>query len=93
VLRDNLTGLWRPAPFLAGLILLAMLAWLRTRDRRVLLIPALVFVHSAVLMVAIIAQDARYQLPVYLVTLAVAPALALSRRTQPQRIEDGRAAG
>lgn len=93
LLRDKLTGFWRPAPFLVGLLLLATLAYLRTRDRRILLIPALVIAHSAVLMVAIIAQDARYQLPVYLVTLAVAPALALSRRTQPQRIEDGRAAG
>ena len=94
VLKPEYVRLWRPAPFLVGLCLLTVVAYLRTRDRRVLLIPVLVLIHSAVLMVAIIAQDARYQLPLYLVFLLTAPALALARRAQPQDSDiAGRAAG
>ncbi len=84
VLDVRLTRFWRPAAFLCALTLLTVLAWRRTGDRRVLLIPVLVLVHTMVLMVAIIAQDARYQLPIYIILLAVAPALALSRRAGVQ---------
>lgn len=80
MLDVRLKCFWRPAPFLCALAFLTVLAWSRTGDRRILLIPALVLVHTMVLMVAIIAQDARYQLPIYIVLLAVGPALALSRR-------------
>ncbi len=80
MLDVRLKCFWRPAPFLCALAFLTVLAWCRTGDRRILLIPALVLVHTMVLMVAIIAQDARYQLPIYIVLLAVGPALALSRR-------------
>ncbi|CRD61502.1 hypothetical protein [Stenotrophomonas maltophilia] len=94
LLKPQLGRLWRPAPFLITLCLLTVVAWRRTRDRRILLVPMLVLVHSAILMVAIIAQDARYQLPLYMVCLIVAPALALARR-QPHHIPlaAGRAAG
>lgn len=94
LLKPQLGRLWRPAPFLIALCLLTVVAWRRTGDRRILLVPMLVLVHSAILMVAIIAQDARYQLPLYMVCLIVAPALALARR-QPHHIPlaAGRAAG
>lgn len=80
LMKPWLQRFWRPAPFLIGLVLLTLVAWQRSGDRRVLLIPVLVLVHSAVLMVAIIAQDARYQLPLYAMLLCMAPSLLLARR-------------
>lgn len=85
VLKPEYAALWRPAPFLLGLCLLALIAWQRTGDPRMALIPALVLVHSGVLMAASIAQDARYQLPVYIVFLAAAPAMAFARRGTSRR--------
>lgn len=95
LLNPGLQRYWRPAPFLVALVLLGILGWLRSGDRRILLVPSLVLVHSAVLMVAIIAQDARYQLPLYLVCLTVAPALVTARRPgdQGETACEGRAAG
>lgn len=95
LLDPGLQRYWRPAPFLVALVLLGILGWLRSGDRRILLVMSLVLVHSAVLMVAIIAQDARYQLPLYLVCLTVAPALVMARRAtdQGETACEGRTAG
>lgn len=94
LLKPELQPAWRPAPFLVALCLLSVIGWARTRDRRVLLVALPVLVHSAVLMAAIIAQDARYQLPLYIICLCVAPALALARRQPHQLLGSvGREAG
>lgn len=79
----DLTELWRPAAFLYLLCFLALVAWARGRDLRMLAVPSLAVAHSAVLAIAIVAQDARYQLPVYVIALATAPLLALARKPEP----------
>lgn len=74
--------LWRPAAWLYLLIFAACVAATRMKDWRVALVTVPVLVHSAVLAVANVAQDSRYQLPVFVIALAMAPALlrASSRR-------------
>jgi len=71
--RFNL--LWRPAAWLYLLLFAAWVAFRRMKDWRILLVAAPVIVHSAVLAVANVAQDARYQLPVFIVALATLPGL------------------
>lgn len=80
VLQREAEFLWRPAGFLLLLCFLTLVAWTRSGDRRVLIIPALALTHTAALALAVVAQDARYQLPVYVVALATAPCLAGARR-------------
>ncbi|MEH6418231.1 hypothetical protein [Pseudomonas sp. CGJS7] len=82
LIDPDLTDMWRPAGFLYLLCFLTLVAWARSRDVRMLLIPSLAAAHSSVMVIAIIAQDARYQLPVYVVALATAPLLALARKPE-----------
>ena len=66
---------WRPAAWLYLLIFAAWVATRRMGDWRIALVCLPVLVHSAVLAAANVAQDARYQLPVFIVALAAVPAL------------------
>jgi hypothetical protein len=66
---------WRPAAWLYLLLFAAWVACRRMKDWRIVLVAAPVIVHSAVLAVANVAQDARYQLPVFIIALATLPAL------------------
>jgi hypothetical protein len=81
-LQPEAEVLWRPAAFLLLLVFCTLVAFDRTRDRRVFLIPALALVHTAVLAIALVAQDARYQLPVYVIALATAGSLVRARRAE-----------
>lgn len=67
--------LWRPAAWLYLLIFAAWVAATRMKDWRIALVTVPVLVHSAVLAVANVAQDSRYQLPVFVIALAMSPAL------------------
>jgi len=71
---------WRPAAWLFMLMLASAVAWGRTGEPRVLLIAALPLIHTLALAPALLAQDARYQLPVYMAALLAAPVLMAARR-------------
>jgi hypothetical protein len=75
--------LWRPAGYLYLLLFALTVAWYRTGDLRIVVAVGVpVLIHSTVLVVSNLAQDARYQLPVYIVALATAPLLLRARHDQ-----------
>jgi hypothetical protein len=72
--------LWRPAPFLFLIALFAIAAGIRGRIAPVVLATPFL-IHSASLLIANVAQDARYQFPVYIFAMACLPFLpAVFRR-------------
>jgi len=82
VLTPAVQASFRPAMFMYLLIFAGAVALLRRRDRRLLAVLCLPAVHTAFLAVSIIAQDARYQLPLYAIALATAPLLLGARSTE-----------
>jgi hypothetical protein len=83
IVRFDNDPFWRPALFMYALIFAAIIAWQRQRDPRILVILVLPAVHTVILGIAAVAQDARYQLPVYVVALSTCVLLAtapLARR-------------
>lgn len=71
---------WRPATWLYLLTFAAVIAALRARDPRPLVVLLIPWAHSLVLGAINVAQDARYQLPVYVMGVALAPLLLTTRR-------------
>lgn len=80
VLLPNMQAAFRPALFMYALIFACAVAVARRRDAQLLLLLSLPAVHTAFLAVSIVAQDARYQLPLYVIALASVPLLLGSRR-------------
>lgn len=79
---SNAWWLWRPAVWLYVFIAGVVVAARRRRDARVLSLLALPLVHSAALAAVNVAQDARYQLPIYVFALACTPVLLTARRRE-----------
>jgi hypothetical protein len=71
--------LWRPAGWLYLLLFATWVASRRMRDWRIATLCIPILAHSAVLALANVAQDVRYQLPVFIISLACVPALLVSR--------------
>lgn len=70
----------RPAIYMYLLIFSLIVAWRRLGDWRIVASIGLApLIHCAVLSVANVAQDARYQLPIYIVALATTPLLLRAR--------------
>jgi hypothetical protein len=73
--------LWRPGLYLFVLLLAAMVAVRRTGSLSMACVSLTpVLTHAAVLALLNVAQDARYQLPVYGACLALAPCFLMARR-------------
>lgn len=83
VLAPDMQVYLRPAAFLLALALATVVGWSRRRDWRVLLVLALPLAHSGFLAISIVAQDARYQLPIYVIALACIPSLIAAARVAP----------
>lgn len=75
----RLWWVWRPAPYLYLTLFLALIAAARLRSAWVLLPVVPVALNSAVLLGINLAQDFRYQYPVYVVAL-LSPAFLFMRR-------------
>lgn len=71
--------LWRPAAYLLLLMFAVAVAAVRMRDPRIAVVAIPILAHSGVLMLANVAQDVRYQLPVFIIALATAPAFFRAR--------------
>lgn len=79
VLTPAVQASFRPAVFMYLLIFAGAVATMRRRDPRILAILCLPAVHTGFLAISIVAQDARYQLPLYAIALATAPLLLGAR--------------
>ncbi|MGH8463696.1 MAG: hypothetical protein ACRER5_06075 [Pseudomonas sp.] len=77
-------AVFRPAVYMYLLIFACGVAVSRRRDNRIWLLLVLPAVHTAFLAISIVAQDARYQLPLYVITLAAVPLLVAAHR-RPQQ--------
>ena len=73
VLMPGMQAVFRPALFMYALIFACGVAMYRLNDRSMALLLFLPAVHTAFLSISIVAQDARYQLPLYAITLAAVP--------------------
>ena len=82
LLESDYDLLWRPAGYLYALIFALVVAWRRSGDWKQLLIGVTAIVHSAVLVAASVAQDGRYQLPIYVLATALVPLLLSGQRRQ-----------
>ncbi|WP_141098704.1 hypothetical protein [Stenotrophomonas pavanii] len=80
VLMPSMQAVFRPALFMYALIFACGVAMFRRNDRSMALLLFLPAVHTAFLSISIVAQDARYQLPLYAITLAAVPLLLGARR-------------
>ncbi|MNU96764.1 hypothetical protein D3C71_868140 [compost metagenome] len=80
VLQPDMQVYLRPAAFLLALAFAAVVGWSRRRDWHVLVVMALPLAHTGFLAISIVAQDARYQLPIYVVALACIPSLLAAAR-------------
>lgn len=79
VLDSDAWWLWRPAVWLWLFTFAVLVAALRAENRRVLSLLAVLWVHSVTVGAVTPAQDARYQLPAY-VLACVLPVLFTARR-------------
>lgn len=79
---------WRPAAFLYVILFLGWTAYRRCRAPAALMVPALALAHTLPLAAVMVAQDARYQLPVYYLCLASAPLLLFCARASGARSGD-----
>lgn len=75
ILSSSADLIWRPAAYLYLLLFAVAVGASRAGSWRIILVAAPVLVHSLFLVVAAVAQDARYQLPVYIVAIALSPLL------------------
>jgi hypothetical protein len=72
---------WRPAIYLLMLIFGVVVGLRRTGSARIVFAAlTTIAVHSAVLCLVNVAQDARYQYPVYMLCIAMLPCLLTARR-------------
>jgi hypothetical protein len=71
----ELQNLWRPAAYLYLALFIVAVAVLRTGNRWLLLVLLLPVAHTIFLVIANVAQDARYQLMVYHLFFGVLPML------------------
>lgn len=81
----ELQSLWRPAGYMYLTLFIVGVAALKTRNRWLLLVLLVPAAHTAFLAIANVAQDARYQLPVYHLFFAVLPMLAARIAPAPSR--------
>ncbi|HEL2966981.1 TPA: hypothetical protein UL939_001868 [Stenotrophomonas maltophilia] len=88
VLMPGMQAVFRPALFMYALIFACGVAMYRLNDRSMALLLFLPAVHTAFLSISIVAQDARYQLPLYAITLAAVPLLLFARRATTQQPAD-----
>lgn len=83
-LLPGMEAVFRPAVYMYLLIFACGVAFARQGDNRIWLLLVLPAVHTAFLAISIVAQDARYQLPLYGITLVAVPLLVAARRGQRQ---------
>lgn len=84
LLKQNQKYWWRPGAYLWLLALATMVAIARLRDIRIALAVLVTpLAHTAILAIINVAQDARYQLPVFVIALAVTPGLIRAWRPAP----------
>lgn len=83
-LLPGMEAVFRPAIYMYMLIFACGVAFARLSDRRIWLLLVLPAVHTAFLAISIVAQDARYQLPLYGISLIAVPLLVAARRGQRQ---------
>lgn len=93
VLVPGMEAAFRPALFMYAFIFACAVAMVRRKDLKLSLLLFLPAVHTLFLAVSILAQDARYQLPLYAVALGTIPLLLAARRSsqQPSSAAAGRA--
>lgn len=82
VLLPGMEAAFRPALYMYLLIFACGVAVVRRHDRKLWLLLSLPAVHTAFLAISIVAQDARYQLPLYVITLGAVPLLIAARRSK-----------
>lgn len=87
VLQPGMQAAFRPAFFMYALIFACGVGMFRRNDKTLALLLVLPAVHTAFLAISIVAQDARYQLPLYAIALIAVPMLLGARRL-PTRSDD-----
>jgi hypothetical protein len=73
----------RPAPFLYVLLFASAVAWRRMKDPRMgVVVSVMALAQSSALMLLNVAQDPRYQLPIVVMALALAPMMLFAARVR-----------